>query len=461
MAVLDKYTTVGDMPFFNGTRKFIQYICNPEAVSGCPVYALDSFSILWAWGVDGSSYGVLGNGSASSSSVPVSVFGGPWKKIVCTGSSVLALDTSSYVWAWGYNGNGQLGDNTTSNRSSPVSIGFKFLDIITSNSGTSYALDASSYMWSWGYNSYGAVGDGTTTNRSSPVSVIGSRRWRLFPSIDGVLPSSGYIIALDYTSFAWAWGNAGNGYLGDYATRNRSSPVSVYQTSGVPNQWLKINSYRAGLGGYMTDSSSYLWGWGTTFLGNTSVGGNLTSIPISVMGANKYIKVMSFVPNSVGGTCNAAVDISSYLWQWGYMGNNGNFITEASPVSMNTLGHPVIPSTVNIWGDNNPTNTSTALTIMALSSDTSQILAWGSNYYGEFGGSASGGSISAPATITPISATFKNMLIEPITLGAACLAVDSSSNLWSWGTNAYYTGNTSSNPSFVGTQVPRLNVLGN
>ena len=461
MAVLDKYTTVGDMPFFNGTGKFIKYIFNPE-VSG-PIYALDSFSNLWAWGVDDSSNGVLGNSSASSSSVPVSVFGGPWNKIVCAGGAALGLDASNYVWAWGYNYYGQLGDNTTNNRSSPVSIGFKFIDIITSNSGTSYALDASSYMWSWGNNSLGAVGDGTITNRSSPVSVIGSRRWRLFPSIDGVVPSNGYIIALDYTSFAWAWGSTGNGYLGDNATSNRSSPVSLYQTSGVPNQWLKINSYRAGVGGFMTDSSSYLWGWGATYPGNSGTGGNTTSIPISVMGANKYIKVMSFAPNSgaAGGTSNVAVDISSYLWQWGYMGNNGNFITEASPVSMNTLGHPAIPSTVSIWGDNNPTNTSTALTIMALSADTNQVLAWGSNYYGEFGSSASGGSISAPATITPISATFKNMLIEPIVGGSACLAVDSSSNLWSWGNTTYYTGNTSSNPSFVGTQVPRLNVLGN
>jgi alpha-tubulin suppressor-like RCC1 family protein len=79
------------------------------------------------WG-DGT-FGVLGDGSAANSSVPVAVAGvlgtGTLKAIAnfsVGGSSYCAVTTTGQAHCWGLGGNGALGDGNTSSSSIPTTV---------------------------------------------------------------------------------------------------------------------------------------------------------------------------------------------------------------------------------------------------------------------------------------------------------------------------------------------------
>jgi len=87
---------------------------------------------------------------------------------------MLALKEDGTVWAWGWNVQGQLGNGTDSSSYIPIQV---------SNLTGEAAIEAGMYhnlalrndgtVWSWGYNTSGQVGDGTTINRFVPAQVSG------------------------------------------------------------------------------------------------------------------------------------------------------------------------------------------------------------------------------------------------------------------------------------------------
>jgi alpha-tubulin suppressor-like RCC1 family protein len=95
------------------------------------VVALDANSYAWAWGTGTS--GQMGEGTvAANRSSPVSVaFQKPFTSIRAGGSSVWGVDADGIVWAWGASSSGVLGDGTSTTRSSPVSV--RLLGSIPSN----------------------------------------------------------------------------------------------------------------------------------------------------------------------------------------------------------------------------------------------------------------------------------------------------------------------------------------
>lgn len=91
----------------------------------------------------------------------------------------LALTDDNKVWAWGSNANLQVGANPGSPQvSQPVRVaaasGAALGDIVAVAAGNhhSLALDSTGYVWSWGYGWYGALGDG---NLSAHQSVTPAR----------------------------------------------------------------------------------------------------------------------------------------------------------------------------------------------------------------------------------------------------------------------------------------------
>ena len=92
------------------------------------------------WGMG--QYGGLGNGAATNSPVPVQVTGltsGVSSISSAYSRSCVILSTGA-VKCWGYNGNGVLGDGTTTNSSVPVSflaVGFSTVITVTSSNGAS------------------------------------------------------------------------------------------------------------------------------------------------------------------------------------------------------------------------------------------------------------------------------------------------------------------------------------
>ena len=85
---------------------------------------------LYAWGIN--TRGQLGtnNDASASTNSPVAIVGGftDWCQVAAAYQSSFAVRTNGTAWSWGYNNSGMLGDGTTTSRSSPVSVVGGFTD---------------------------------------------------------------------------------------------------------------------------------------------------------------------------------------------------------------------------------------------------------------------------------------------------------------------------------------------
>ncbi|WP_442928465.1 RCC1 domain-containing protein, partial [Microbacterium sp. LB16] len=93
------------------------------SASGYHSLALGSDGKTYAWG--NNNLGQLGNGSTTDSSVPVSVTmpaGVTFTSVDAGGYHSLALGSDGNAYAWGDNGSGQLGDGSTTSSSVPVVV---------------------------------------------------------------------------------------------------------------------------------------------------------------------------------------------------------------------------------------------------------------------------------------------------------------------------------------------------
>jgi alpha-tubulin suppressor-like RCC1 family protein len=204
--------------------------------------ALRGDGAVFAWGL-----GVaLGNGSTTSSSVPVSVSGlGQGVVDLRAGgrhSAALKTDgaTLGRLWDWGLNSAGQLGDGTTSNRLAPVA-GLAGLSVAVAGFNQGHALDPEGKAWGWG----GLVGDGDYHTRPAPVRL--SAAAALLAVSDG----SAHDLAVGPEGHAWSWGTTtaalGDGQPARYAPAMLDSPVLAdgawalqdADADGLPN-WVEL-----------------------------------------------------------------------------------------------------------------------------------------------------------------------------------------------------------------------------
>jgi alpha-tubulin suppressor-like RCC1 family protein len=198
--------------------------------------------VAYAWGDGGS--GRLGDGTTVNKSSPVSVVGGlTWSQLSAGGQHSLGITTTGIAYGWGNNygsfgsASGVLGDGTTTSRTSPVTVvgGITNWSQVSAGNGHSLGLTSAGIAYGWGANEFGESGDGTRTSRLSPVTVVGGiTNWSLL--------SAGNIASLGITTtgqaYGWGYGEYfnGGGRLGNGTTSNFSSPVAVLG----PSNWTDI-----------------------------------------------------------------------------------------------------------------------------------------------------------------------------------------------------------------------------
>jgi len=218
--------------------------------------------------------GILGDGTRTNSSTPVSVIGlsSGVGGISAGDDHTCALILAVGVKCWGYNDYGQLGDGTTSDHLTPVVVSgiSSSVSSISINRHYGCALLSAGGVKCWGRNDWGQLGDGTITNRSIPVSVIG-----LTNIANAISTGELHACIKTGTGGVKCWGNNEYGQLGDGSTWQTTpvwvsgllfdtnaplNPVSLESSSHVINRWSTVKVIRvawtgasdleSGIGGY-------------------------------------------------------------------------------------------------------------------------------------------------------------------------------------------------------------------
>ena len=342
------------------------------------VYAQPS-NVLYTWGDNGS--GQIGDNTTTNRSSPVTVVGGitNWRLISSSEAHKLGVTTSGVLYAWGFNAFGQLGDNTTSSRLSPVTVigGITTWSQVSAGYRHSLGLISTGVLYAWGRNDNGQLGDGITSSRSSPVTVTGG-----ITTWSKITTSREFSFGITSAGIAYAWGNNGDGRLGDNTTTNRSSPVSIV---GGITSWSQISGGIAHAVGVTTAGIAYAWGYnGQGQLGiNTSGGGVNRSSPVPVIGGITNWSQVSAGRFSIGLTT------AGILYGWG-RNNEG-------AVGDNTTSNRSSPVTV-VGGITNWLQISAAENHSIGHTTNGILYAWGINTYGRLGDNTTTNR-SSPVTV--------------------------------------------------------------
>jgi alpha-tubulin suppressor-like RCC1 family protein len=265
------------------------------ALGASHTLALCADGTLAAWGANGS--GQLGNGSSStiSSYLPVAVTttgvlaGKRVIAIAAGGDHCLVLCADGTLAAWGANSDGVLGSGSANSSSVPVAVSTsgvlagKTVVAIATGQSHSRALCSDGTLAAWGYNGSGHLGDGTTTNRNVPVAVI--RTGVLAGKTVTAIAAGASSLALCSDGTIASWGGGWSGLLGNGTTVNSSVPVAVTATGVLAGKTVTAiaSGYNSNLA-LCADRTLVAWGYnGSGGLGN---GTNTdSSVPVIVTGS--------------------------------------------------------------------------------------------------------------------------------------------------------------------------------
>jgi alpha-tubulin suppressor-like RCC1 family protein len=235
--------------------------------------AAKSDGSLYCWGDNGSAQ--LGDGTMTSSSLPVQVTRLPGVLEVSAGSEATCARTATQVMCWGDNSFGQLGGSqATSTDLVQVPIDATHTRQLAAAGAFSCArLDTE--IRCWGYNADGQLGNGTTSGGSTPVQVriaatalvasdIAAHDWHAC----AVRASDGAVLC---------WGLNNYGQLGNGTFTSNSTPQVV---SGLPAAAVQVAVGDAYSCARLTDGS--IWCWGVNDRGQLGLGTNIYPLdPVS------------------------------------------------------------------------------------------------------------------------------------------------------------------------------------
>lgn len=329
--------------------------------------------ILKSDGLYGAGYnagGQLGVGDAVNKSTftkcTVFTSGAQIKKVYpigCTSGYTFVLTTDGKIYFAGTNNTGVAGDGTTANKTSftdvtsywaGVSSGVLDIKVVggsryyngTDGGSQPMAImlitlsDSSTIIKSCGFNNIGQLGDGTTTNRTTPVTPLNVPGGSII-DIAGFGGSPLTVQALANNGDLWAWGNNGQGQVGDGTTTHRAIPIVV--TTGV--QKLFSNGMTSHYYGYDTQSfvrkadGLYACGYNT----ESECGLGHVASPITThtkdplyLSNDEYVDdIGHYTTYYNAGRIIIAVTNKGNLFAWGYNGNYG--------VGGNAINHVLVP----------------------------------------------------------------------------------------------------------------------
>lgn len=239
-----------------------------------------SDGVTYCWGDN--SDGQLGDGTSSTSELPVMVTGNPspFTAISVGDWHSCGLGQNGLVYCWGDNVDGQLGNGSTTDAMNPVQISSALtFKQVSAGGALTCALTTTNLAYCWGDNSSGGVGNGTTSG--TPVTIPTAVQTPTGVTFSSISAGYDFACAVSTTGSGYCWGNNVDGQLGNNSTTESSTPVQV--SGGL--SWKVISASRTS-GACGITSADALRCWGNNFTGQLGDGSfNNTASPAPVLTA--------------------------------------------------------------------------------------------------------------------------------------------------------------------------------
>lgn len=357
----------------------------------------------WGWGENGSSQ--MGDGGAITDRLlptPVSVTGllaGKTIMALAPGPShCVALCSDGTVAVWGSDSSGRLGRGPVlSSSSTPVSVDTSGVltgrRVISISSGLAHslALCADGAVVAWGRNYDGELGIGGasigTDTSGNPIyadeqsPVLVNTTGALAGKTVAVLQASyAHSLALCTDGTLYAWGNGGDGRLGN-GTNNIDGPIpAAVSTSGALAGKTVVAVAGAGEHNLALCSDGTVVAWGEGGQGRLGTGNEADSyVPVNITNQG-VLATRTVVALSAGMQHSLALCSDGTVAAWGVNANGqlGNNSTAFStvPVAINNFGALAGKTVVSVSAGHSHS--------VANCSDGS-VVAWGNNASGQIG----------------------------------------------------------------------------
>ena len=280
--------------------------------------AVTSAGGAMCWGRN--SFGELGDGTTTSSDVPVGVSGlaSGVAAVATGGGHTCALTDAGGVKCWGTNFGGQLGDGTNIDRTTPVGVVGLSSGVVAVSAGPFHtcALTEAGGVKCWGSNFYGQLGDGTTSDRNAPTDVLG-----LGSGVAAVTVGGFHTCAVTARGGVRCWGASDSGQLGAATSAlcpgflgTRPCSTSAVGVFGLASGAASVDA------GALHTCALMLWGsvkcWGSNIYGQlgdgTSGSDNQSATPVDVVGLSSGIAAIA-----AGGLQSCALTAAGDMTCWG------------------------------------------------------------------------------------------------------------------------------------------------
>ena len=461
--------------------------------------ALDSTGVAYCWGNNAS--GQLGNGTTTSSDVPVAIVPGP-----PTGMTAFpAAASASVYWiapasfgiagsASGYTATASPGGATCTSTSAltctitGLTNGTTYtITVVTnttvSNSSASAAATVTPWpplatiatgsassctiysgkAYCWGDDTYGELGNNTTTTtpQLSPQAVYTGGALAGV-TLTQIVAGANFTCALSTAGAVYCWGLGTSGQLGDSTNASSDVPVAVTATSGTPLYGVTVTKIDAGSASVCALSSAgavYCWGLGTS--GQLGDSANTSSdVPVAVTATSGTpLYQVTVAQISAGGSSACAVGSTGVAYCWGaggsgQLGNGTATAAQETPVAVTaTSGTPLYQVTV--------TQISVGGSSVCAVSSTGVAYCWGAGGSGQLGNGTATAAQETPVAVTATSGTpLYQVTVTQITAGSAfTCAQGATGTAYCWGANTTgQVGNDSTTQEntavLVGPQAP-------